>query len=326
MYHVQFPGFGWEMTINPVAFSIGSFQVYWYGVIIGVGFVLALIFALRNLKRFGIDRSGFIDCVLVGLICGVVGARLYYVLFRWDYYSQHLNELFAIHNGGLAIYGGVIGGLLGGSLVAKKKKLPVAAILDIVMMGFLIGQGLGRWGNFFNQEAFGVETDLPWRMVSENTNGVGVHPCFFYESVWCLLGFGFLYWFSRKFRKYDGQIFLLYLVWYGAERMIVEGLRTDSLYTPFLGLRVSQILAAITVIVGVVLLIVFRNRTYKAVDHPSAAAETGAVTELHPDPITDTKSTDTKSIDAVSESTETSDAVSDDHPSDNVPEEENGSS
>ncbi len=272
MYNVQFPGLGIDLDINPVALSVGNFQIYWYGVIIGVGFMLALIFALRNLRRFGIDQNGFIDCVLVGLICGILGARLYYVAFRWDYYSQNLGELFAIHNGGLAIYGGVIGALAGGCTVARIKKLPIPAILDITMMGFLIGQGLGRWGNFFNQEAFGTETDLPWRMVSENTGGVGVHPCFLYESLWCLIGFVLLYLFSRKFRKYDGQIFLMYLVWYGSERMIVEGLRTDSLYIPFLGLRVSQILAAATVVAGVVLLIVFRKRTYKAVETLSSGA------------------------------------------------------
>ncbi len=271
MYHVTFPGIGLALDINPVAFAIGDFQVYWYGIIIGMGFLLALIFALRNLKYFGIDRNGFIDCVLVGLIAGILGARLYYVFFKWDYYAQHLDELFAIHNGGLAIYGGVIGGLLGGCIVAKIKKLPIPAILDIAVMGFLIGQGLGRWGNFFNQEAFGTPTDLPWRMVSENTEGVGVHPCFLYESLWCLLGFVLLYWFSRKWRQYDGQIFLLYLVWYGMERMIVEGLRTDSLYTPLFGLRVSQILAAVTMLAGIVLLIVFRKCRVKAADRTAPA-------------------------------------------------------
>ncbi len=271
MYHIQFPGLGLSFQLNPVAFSVGSFNVYWYGIIIGCGFMLALLFALSNLKRFGIERDGFIDCVLAGLICGIVGARLYYVFFSWDYYSQHINEILSIHNGGLAIYGGVIGGLLGGCIVAKIRKIPIPAILDIAVMGFLIGQGIGRWGNFVNQEAFGTPTDLPWRMVSENTDNIGVHPCFLYESLWCLLGFAVLYWFSRKFRKYDGQIFLFYLVWYGFERMIVEGLRTDSLYTPFFGLRVSQILAAVTVIVGVVLLIVLRKRTYKAVEQQSVA-------------------------------------------------------
>ena len=178
-------------------------------------------------------------------------------------------------------------------------------MLDIGVMGFLIGQGLGRWGNFFNQEAFGTPTDLPWRMVSENTGGVGVHPCFLYESIWCLLGFFLLFLFSRKWRKYDGQIFLLYLVWYGAERMIVEGLRTDSLYTPLFNLRVSQILAGVTMIVGIVLLIVFRKRTKKAADtfvqtkvsEESAAAVSDTTAEKTETNITETavsKETDAK--------------------------------
>ncbi len=274
MYHIQFPDLGIDLAVNPVAFQIGDFNVYWYGMIIGAGFLLALAFALKVIRRFGIASDAFIDCVIAGFICGIVGARLYYVLFKWDYYSQHLNELFAIHNGGLAIYGGVIGGLLGGCIVAKIKKVPIPAILDVAVMGFLIGQGIGRWGNFVNQEAFGTETSLPWRMVSENTNGVGVHPCFLYESIWCLLGFVLLYLFSRKLRQYDGQIFLLYLVWYGFERMFVEGLRTDSLYTPIFNLRVSQILAGLTMAAGIVLLIVFRKNTAKAI-HQTTTTETG---------------------------------------------------
>lgn len=263
MYNVQFPGLNMSFNINPVAFAIGGFNVYWYGIIIGAGFMLALVFALRVLKSFGIKTDDFIDCVIAGFIFGIIGARLYYVIFRWENYSQNLAEIFAIHNGGLAIYGGVIGALTAGCITAKIKKLPVYAVLDVAVMGFLIGQGIGRWGNFVNQEAFGTETDLPWRMVSENTNNIGVHPCFLYESIWCLLGFVLLYLFSRKYRKYDGQIFLMYLVWYGFERMLVEGLRTDSLY--IFNLRVSQILAGLTMLIGIVLLIVFRKCTSKAV-------------------------------------------------------------
>ncbi len=280
MYHIRFPGLGLHFNIDPVAFSVGDFNVYWYGIIIGCGFLLALLFALQNLKRFQIERDPFIDCALVGLVCGILGARLYYIFFKWDYYSQHLNEILAVHNGGLAIYGGLLGGLLGGCILAKIKKINIPAVLDIVSMGFLIGQGIGRWGNFINQEAFGTETDLPWRMVSENTGNLGVHPCFLYESLWCILGFGFLYFVSRKFRKFNGQIFLMYLVWYGLERMIVEGLRTDSLYTPFLGLRVSQILSGILVIVGIVLLVIFAKRSQKE-QNPSSdvPAETDEISE-----------------------------------------------
>ena len=264
MYNVQFPGLGLNFNINHVAFAIGDFNIYWYGIIIGAGFLLALAFALKVLKNFGIKTDDFIDCVIAGFIFGIIGARLYYVIFRWEHYSRNPSEILAIHNGGLAIYGGVIGGLTAGCITAKIKKVPVYAILDVAVMGFLIGQGIGRWGNFVNQEAFGTETDSVLRMVSENTDGVGVHPCFLYESVWCLLGFVLLYLFSRKYRKYDGQIFLMYLVWYGFERMLVEGLRTDSLY--IFNLRVSQILAGLTMIIGIVLLIVFRKCTSKAVN------------------------------------------------------------
>lgn len=268
-YNVQFPDLNLSFDINPVAFSINEFNVYWYGIIIGCGFLLALAYALYRLKDFGINSDRFFDCVLAGFVCGIIGARLYYVIFRLDYYIQNPSEFFAIHNGGLAIYGGLIGGLAGGCIIAKIKKISIPAILDIGVLGFLIGQGIGRWGNFVNQEAFGTPTDLPWGMISENTGGVTVHPCFLYESLWCLLGFVVLHIFSKKFRKYDGQIFLMYLVWYGLERMIVEGLRTDSLYTPFFNLRVSQVLAIITAVVGIVLLIIFRKRTVKAVDNIS---------------------------------------------------------
>lgn len=271
MYTVEFPKFGWTLSLNPVAISINGFNIYWYGIIIGVGFLLALAYAFFNLKRFGIEHEKFFDCVLVGLITGILGARLYYVLFRLDYYLANPSEILMIHNGGLAIYGGIIGALLGGCIMARYKKLPIFAILDIAVLGFLIGQGIGRWGNFINQEAFGTPTDLPWGMVSKNTGGIAVHPCFLYESFWCLLGFVLLHFFSKKFRKYDGQIFLLYLVWYGFERMIVEGLRTDSLYLPFGDIRVSQLLAALTCIAGIVMLIVFRKRTSKAVDTVSEA-------------------------------------------------------
>lgn len=259
-FHVSFPYLGINLDINNVAFSIGDYQIYWYGIIIGIGFILAFIYALANLKHFKIPSDKFLDCVIVGLITAIIGARLYYVLFSWDFYSSHPEKIFAIHDGGLAIYGGIIGALLGGCIVAKILKLNIPAILDIAALGFLIGQGIGRWGNFVNQEAFGTETNLPWGMMSENTGGVTVHPCFLYESLWCLLGFVLLHFFSKKFRKYDGQIFLLYLVWYGFERMIVEGLRTDSLYTPLLNLRVSQILSAAVMILGIVLLIVFRKK------------------------------------------------------------------
>lgn len=288
MYHVSFEGLGLNFTINPICFQIGSLSVRWYGVLIATGMLLAILYAYFTAYRFGVDRDKFFDCVLVGIVTAIIGARLYYVFFKWDYYSQHLSEIFSINEGGLAIYGGIIGALLGGLGMAKIKKLKFLPILDITMMGFLLGQGIGRWGNFMNQEAFGTPTDSLFRMSSENTivDGVqtAVHPCFLYESVWCLLGFVLLHFFSKKFQRYNGQIFYMYLVWYGLERTIVEGLRTDSLYLHFsIGgytPRVSQILSAVLVIVGIVMLILNRNnKTMIRLEKPVSkrkAAQTAA--------------------------------------------------
>lgn len=264
MYHVSFPKLGIELTINPIAFSIGDFNIYWYGIIIATGFTIALCYAMINSKRFGIVQDKLIDAIIVGLITGIIGARLYYVVFYpGNTYINNPTSIFQIHEGGLAIYGGIIGGLTGGIIVAKIKNINIPSILDIAALGFLIGQCIGRWGNFINQEAFGTETNLPWGMVSENTlleTSNPVHPCFLYESLWCLLGFIFLDIFSKKFKKYNGQIFLLYIVWYGTERFFVEGLRTDSLMLPYVNLRVSQVLAAISIVISVIILIYFKNK------------------------------------------------------------------
>lgn len=265
MYNVSFPGLGINgLSVNPVALSVGNFQIFWYGIIIASGLVLAFIYAWFSSSRFNVDRNKLINCVLVGIITGIIGARLYYVLFSLDYYLAHPVEIFYIHRGGLAIYGGIIGALLGGCIVAKIQNMKVMPVLDIASLGFLIGQGIGRWGNFANQEAFGTPTDLPWGMISENTGGVTVHPCFLYESIWCLLGFVIIHFLSKKFQKYSGQVFYMYLVWYGFERMLLEGLRTDSLYLPFTmfgaEIRVSQLLSLLLVIFGVVMLIINRKK------------------------------------------------------------------
>lgn len=265
MYNVQFPGLGWTFKVSPVAFSIGDFSIAWYGVIIAVGFLLAFMYALASSTKFRLDSDKLVNCVIAGMVGGIIGARAYYVIFYpGDTYMNDPSAIFRIRDGGLAIYGGIIGGLLCGTIAAKLSKLKIPAVLDVASLGFLIGQAIGRWGNYVNQEAFGSETTLPWGMLSERTQLVAsspVHPCFFYESMWCALGFVLLHIFSRKFRKYDGQVFLLYLTWYGIGRFFIEGLRTDSLLTPFFDLRVSQLLAGVTILVSVILLIVFRNST-----------------------------------------------------------------
>ena len=264
MFNVSFPGLGLDFTINRVAFSIGSFDIYWYAICIASGVILALLYANFNAKRFSVDIDKLLNCFIVGVITAILGARIYYVAFKWDYFSQHLDQVLNIRDGGIAIYGAIIGALLGGLTVAKVQKMKLLPVLDLTMICFLIGQAVGRWGNFMNQEAYGTPTDSLFRMVSEGTGGVAVHPCFLYESVWCALGVLLLHIFSKKWQKYYGQVAFLYMVWYGLERFFVEGLRTDSLYLPFkIGNyepRVSQLLSLLLVVVGIVLLIIFRNK------------------------------------------------------------------
>ena len=267
MFNVSFPGLGLEFQIDRVAFSIFGFDIYWYALCITSGLLLALLYAHFNAKRFMVDEDKLINCFIVGVITAIVGARLYYVAFSWEEFASNPMRIFNIRDGGIAIYGAIIGALLGGLITAKIQKMKLLPLLDLTMIGFLIGQSVGRWGNFMNQEAFGCETDSLFRMVSEGTGGVAVHPCFLYESVWCALGVRLLHIFSKKYQKYFGQVTFLYMVWYGLERAVVEGLRTDSLYLPFtIGdyqPRVSQLLSVAIVIAGVVLLIVFRNKNDK---------------------------------------------------------------
>lgn len=260
---VQFPNLGISVEINPVALQFGDFKIYWYGILIGIGFLLAILYGFSSCKKMNINKDHLFDAIIAGLIGGIIGARLYYVIFYpGDKYLQNPMEVFNIKEGGLGIYGGIIGGLLCGALVAKWRKMRVFAVLDVASLGYLIGQCIGRWGNFVNQEAFGCATDLPWGMYSDRTaeEVVGnVHPCFLYESLLCLLGFILLHFFTRHLRRYDGQTFLLYIVWYGVTRFFIEGLRTDSLLLPGIDLRVSQVLAAVSALVAIVLLIVFRK-------------------------------------------------------------------
>ena len=260
IFHVSFPNIGWQFDISRVAFQVGSIKVYWYGILIACGLLLSVCYAWFSAPRYKVDRVKLMNCVLVGVVTGIIGARLYYVLFSWNDYKDNLIRVFYIHEGGLAIYGGIIGALIGGLIMAKIQNMKFLPILDITMISFLIGQGIGRWGNFMNQEAFGTVTDLPWAMMSEGTGMQPVHPCFLYESLWCLLGFVLLHFYGKYRQRYPGQIFFMYLVWYGCERMIVEGLRTDSLYLPFklfgMDIRVSQVLSAALFITGVVFLII----------------------------------------------------------------------
>lgn len=279
---VAFPGLGLEFTLPRTAFTIFGLEVQWYGVIIAAGFVLALLYGLWRAKGLGLDADRVIDVAIGGLIGGIIGARLYYVIFSWNEFSYDLVSIFRIWDGGLAIYGGIIGGVLVGSLVAKWRKVKLLPMFDMAGMGFLIGQGIGRWGNFFNVEAFGCNTTLPWGMTSERIQdyltahasrleSIGmtvdptqpVHPTFLYESIWCLLGFLLLH-FYFKHRRFDGEIGLMYLAWYGLGRSVIEGLRTDPLTIGTI--RVSQLLAVLLVIASVITWIIVRLKIRGAHD------------------------------------------------------------
>ena len=247
---ISFPSLGIEL--NPSrALTLGPVTINWYGLIIACGLLLAVLYACRRSKQFGLKSDDLIDGVLFIVPFAIICARLYYCIFQWDSYKKNPIEILYIWNGGLAIYGGVIGAAIGIFVLAKVKKIKVGAVLDITSLGFLIGQSIGRWGNFFNREAFGVETDAFLRMGLTNAYTGKVtyyHPTFLYESVWNAIGFVLIHHLSKK-RKYDGQVALMYLAWYGLGRTFIEGLRTDSLYLG--SLRVSQILAAITCFGGV---------------------------------------------------------------------------
>ncbi len=280
---IYFPKLGWRFHIDPTAFTIGNLSITWYGILITTGLLLALIYCFPKMKRFGLDSDRTVDAVIGGVLGGIIGARLYYVIFNWDEYKKDSFKATAkavvnTREGGLAIYGGLIGALAVGLLICKIRKVKMLPMLDITVLGFLIGQGIGRWGNFVNQEAFGTNTSsffgmtggtIQERILSESNYLDGtmhvhgldvsayeaVHPCFLYESLWCILGFILISWYSKR-RKYDGQILLMYLSWYGAERFFVEGLRTDSLYIGSSNLRVSQLLSAVLFAASVILQIV----------------------------------------------------------------------
>ena len=251
---ISFPFLGLEVN-PPRALSIGPLSIHLYGLMIATGLILAVFYACRRSKAFGVKEDDLLDGVLWVTPFAILCARAYYCVFSWDQYAADPISVLYIWNGGLAIYGGVIGAVLGVIVFCKIKKLKIATILDMVLIGFLIGQSIGRWGNFFNREAFGAETDSFFRMGLTNVktgNTTYYHPTFLYESLWNAAGFLLLYFISKK-RRYDGQVALCYAAWYGLGRCIIEGLRVDSLWWgPF---RVSQLLAGISCLAAVGILL-----------------------------------------------------------------------
>jgi phosphatidylglycerol:prolipoprotein diacylglycerol transferase len=273
---IQFPALGINLNIDRVAFSIGGMPVYWYGVIIGIGLLLGTFFANKVAKLKDLPKDTILDIVLFALPVSVICARLYYVIFEWEYYSEHIDQIFSIRNGGIAIYGCIIGGIATGWIYCKVKKISFLKTADCASFGLITGQIIGRWGNFINQEAFGGNTSLPWGMTGSGiaekleemaSSGMNVsadlpvHPTFLYESLWNLGVLAVLWFVLKKKHKFDGAEFCTYIALYGVGRFLIEGLRTDSL---MLGnVRVSQLVALICVFVGLILVVYSQKKSKK---------------------------------------------------------------
>ena len=261
--YVEFPNLfgGFRLSVDKTAFTLFGIQVQWYGVIIGLGVLLCMGLALRACKRYGIESNDLMDYFLFSFPAAIIGARAYYVIFNFDLYKDDLMEIFSYRSGGLAIYGGILAATLTVYCVSKvKKRYTFLQMIDFAVPYIFLGQAIGRWGNFFNQEAYGGPTDLPWGMTGSGISGV-VHPTFLYESLWCFIGFTVILWYRRsRFKKTHGESVCLYMILYGFERSIVEGLRTDSLYIGHTGIRVSQLLSVVLLIIGVVMFVMLRYR------------------------------------------------------------------
>ena len=265
---ISFPGLGIFGLNPPAFFSVFGHRIYFYGVLFALGFVLGILYCARRSKDFGIKSDDFYDMVILLIPLSILCARIYYVLFRLDEFAgRPLISYFAVWEGGIAIYGGIIGGILAIWLVTRRKKLPFLAMLDLTVFGVLIGQIIGRWGNFMNREAFGAQTEIFCRMGLTDPAGhtIYVHPTYLYESLWNLvLLAGLWLWVKKGKRRYDGQMSLLYLFFYGLGRAWIEGLRTDSLYIGHTGIRVSQALSLALVLFAGALLLWERRREHPA--------------------------------------------------------------
>ena len=237
--------------MNPTAFTIFGIDIKWYGILIATGALLGVLMGDKLAKEEGLKENIVSDFILIGIIPSVIGARIYYVIFEWDYYKDHINEMFAIRNGGLAIYGAIITGLIIAYIYSNKKDVDFFKLIDVMSPGLALGQGIGRWGNFINMEAHGGPTDLPWGIM---VDGVKVHPTFLYESIVDISLALFLYFYLSKHKKFDGQMIAVYGIVYGIGRFFIEGMRTDSLYIG--GIRVSQIVSLIFIALGIYIYII----------------------------------------------------------------------
>lgn len=273
---VSFPGLNLDFEMSREAFNVFGIPIYWYGIIIAFAFLAAVLLGLRSCKKYGLEPDNILDLVLFAAPAAIIGARLYYVIFSWDQYKDNLIDILKIRDGGLAIYGGVIAAMLVAWLYARKKKISPLHLVDFGVPYLALGQAIGRWGNFVNQEAFGAPTTLPWRMNGAVADSYlsslpealdlskwGVHPAFLYESLWNFALFFFLIWLRKK-KKLEGEVLFVYLIGYGIGRFMIEGLRTDSLYLG--SFRVSQLLSALLAVSFVLLFILRRVRKSRTED------------------------------------------------------------
>lgn len=244
--------------MDRVAFTIFGIDVMWYGVLIATGMLIGIALAIRESKRVGISEDDVLNIAIIAIPVAIICARLYYVIFSWDYYSQNPGEIFNIRGGGLAIHGGLIGGILTGFIYAKIKKLDFFKTADAVMVGMPLAQAIGRWGNFINGEAHGGPTSLPWGIM---VDGVKVHPTFLYESIWDFGIFLFIMFYMRKKKTYEGEVIVSYITLYSIGRFFIEGLRTDSLM--FGPIRMAQFVSLVGVVGGLVLHFYLKNRAKK---------------------------------------------------------------
>lgn len=295
---LYFPALGWRFILSRVAFTIGPVKIHWYGLLIGIGVLIGLIYVLSCSRRLNMDSEKVLDVLIYSVLGGIVGARIYYVIFSFDLYRDNIWDIFKIWEGGIAIYGGIIGAFITGIVCCKIKKIKILLLSDLAVGGLILAQAIGRWGNFVNIEAYGKNTSLLWGMTSISIQryltqrapilskqgifidpSVPVHPCFLYESIWCLIGFSIIYFLTSQMRKnasynnrevsdveekqrknsyqfFAGEITLFYFIWYGMGRFFIEGLRVDSL---MLGrMRVSQVIALLLIEISILLWIYVR--------------------------------------------------------------------
>lgn len=283
MCEVRFPFIGITIQVDPVAFRIGTFEVYWYGILIAAAMILCGLLAVRQAKSNKFSEDLVYDVLLVSLPSAIIGARLYYVFCEWSYYSQDIRRIFDTRSGGLAVYGGIIGAVLGAYIMCRIRKLPFSTVLDYCIIYIPLGQAIGRWGNFFNQEAFGTTTTLPWGMTSSKIShyletycpdldpSMPVHPTFLYESLCTTAIFLILLLVVRPNSERRFDTTSVYMVLYGLARFFIEGLRTDSLYLGTTGIRTSQLLSLILVFGGLALILVSHLKEWERIPLPENA-------------------------------------------------------